>query len=224
MAQTAAPKLPANPSNKNFYKNTKIGHFLRILSGATKAKCSKKSPTFEGSEITSAQIGLPINYYELKVQSSERFFAQTAAPKLPAKPSNENFSKHAKIGHFLRFLIEWTNSKCSKKSGDIIGSEMTSAQIALPNNSYALKVPLSENFLAQTAAPKLPAKPSNDNFCKHAKIGHFLRFLIGRTKAKCSKKSADFKGSEITSAQMALSVQQSENFLAQRSQTARKAE
>ena len=44
------------------------------------------------------------------------------------------------------------------------------------------------NIVPQTAALKVPAIPSNDQFRKDTKIGHFLKFFIGGTKGKSLKK------------------------------------
>ena len=42
MPQTAALKVPAIPSNGQFRKDTKIGHFLKFFKGGTKGKSLKK--------------------------------------------------------------------------------------------------------------------------------------------------------------------------------------
>ena len=42
LAQTAPPKVPANPSYNKFRKDTKIGHFWRFFKGGTKGKWLKK--------------------------------------------------------------------------------------------------------------------------------------------------------------------------------------
>ena len=41
-AQTAAPKVPANPSYDKFRKETQIALFLRFCKGGTKANLAKK--------------------------------------------------------------------------------------------------------------------------------------------------------------------------------------
>ena len=129
--------------------------------------------------------------------------AQTAPPKVPAKPSSSRFGKDTKIGHFLKFFKGGTNAKSQKKEGDFGGSKIASAQTALSFNYYALKVQSSENILAQTAPPKVLAVLSFSRFVKDTKIGHFLKFFKGGTKKKLQKKGR-IRGSKVASAQTAL--------------------
>ena len=56
-----------------------------------------------------------INLYALKVQSSDNIVSQTTALKLPAIPSNDQFGKDTKIGHFLKFFKRGTKRKSLKK-------------------------------------------------------------------------------------------------------------
>ena len=58
--------------------------------------------------------------------------------------------------------------------------------------------------MAQTTLPKVFAVSRSSRFGKDTKIGHFLKFFKGGTKAKSQKKEADFGGSKIASAQTAL--------------------
>ena len=46
----------------------------------------------------------------------------------------------------------------------------------------------SDNVVPQTAALKVPSIPSNGQFRKDTKIGHFLKFFKGGTKGKSLKK------------------------------------
>ena len=46
----------------------------------------------------------------------------------------------------------------------------------------------SDNIVLQTAALKVPDIPSNGQFRKDTKIGHFLKFFKGGTKEKSLKK------------------------------------
>ena len=50
--------------------------------------------------------------------------------------------------------------------------------------------------MPQTAALKVAAIPSNDQFRKETKIGHFLKFFKGGTKGKSLKKEAELAGSK----------------------------
>ena len=52
--------------------------------------------------------------------------------------------------------------------------------------------------MPQTAALTVPAIPSNGQFCKDTKIGHFLKFFKGGTKGKSLKKEAELAGSKHT--------------------------
>ena len=61
MPQTAALNVPAIPSNGQFGKDTKIGHFLKFFKGGTKEKSLKKLAELAGSENTLPQIPSSIN-------------------------------------------------------------------------------------------------------------------------------------------------------------------
>ena len=61
MPQTAALKVPAIPSNGQFRKDTKIGHFLKFFKGGTKEKWLKKEAELVGSKNTLRQIASWIN-------------------------------------------------------------------------------------------------------------------------------------------------------------------
>ena len=132
----------------------------------------------------------------LKVQSSENILTQTAAPKVPAKPSSGKFSKDTKIGHFLKFFKGGT-SENRLKNGPTLAARKTlrrkSGDLLI---SIHPKVQSSENILTQTAAPKVPAKPSSGKFSKDTKIGHFLKLFKGGTKGKSFKKWAELSASK----------------------------
>ena len=61
MPQTAALKVPAIPSNGQFRKDTKIGHFLKFFKRGTKEKSLKKWAELAGSKNTLRQIPSWIN-------------------------------------------------------------------------------------------------------------------------------------------------------------------
>ena len=220
--QTAALKVPAIPSNDQFCKDTKIGHFLKFFKGGTKGKSLKKQAELAGSKNTLPQICSSINQYVLKMQSSDNILLQTAALKVPAIPNNDQFRKDTKIGHFLKFFKGGTKGKSLKKQAELAGSKNTLPQIPSSINQYALKVQSSDNIVPQTAALKVPAIPSNDQFCKDTKTGHFLKFFKGGTKGKSLKKLAELAGSKNTLPQIpssinqyALKVQSSDNIVPQ---------
>ena len=220
--QTVALKMPAIPSNGQFRKDTKIGHFLKFFKGGTKGKSLKKQAELAGSKNTLPQIPSSINQYALKVQSSDNILPQTAALKVPAIPRNGQFRNDTEIGHFLKFFKLGTKGKSLKKQAELTGSKNTLPQIPFSINQYALKVQSSDNIVPQTAALKLPAIPSNGQFCKDTKIGHFLKFFKGGTKGKSLKKQAELAGSKNTLPQIpfsinqyALKVQSSDNIVPQ---------
>ena len=113
------------------------------------------------------------------MQSSDNIGSQTAALKVPAMPSNDQFCKDTKIGHFLKFFKGWTKGKSLKNKAELAGSKNTLPQISSSIHKFALKVQSSDNIVPQTAALKVPAIPSNDQFRKDTKIGHFLKFFQG---------------------------------------------
>ena len=206
--QTAALKVPAIPSNGQFCKDTKIGHFLKFFKRGTKGKSLKKQAQLAGYKNTMPQIASSINQYPLKVQSSDNIVPQTAALKVPAIPSNGQFRKDTKIGHFLKFFKGGTKGKSLKKQGELAGSINTLPQIPSSINQYALKVQSSDNIVPQTASLKGPAIPSNGQFCNDTKIGHFLKFFKGGTKGKSLKKQAELADSKNTMPQIASSINQ----------------
>ena len=61
MPQAAALKVPAIPSNGQFRKDTKIGHFLKFFKGGTKGKSLKTKAELAGSKNTLRQIPSKIN-------------------------------------------------------------------------------------------------------------------------------------------------------------------
>ena len=136
------------------------------------------------------------------MQSLENILTQTAAPKVPTKPSSSKFSKDTKIGHFLKFFKGGTKGKSFKKWANIGRSKNTTAQIRRSANYYTPKVQLSETILMQTAALKVPAKPSSGKSSKDTKIGHFLKFFKWGTKGKSFKKWAELGGSKNTPLQI----------------------
>ena len=222
LAQTAALKVHAELRYSRLGKDTQIGLFLKFCKGGTKGKPPRKQADFRGSKITSAQMALSANQYGLKVQSLENILAQTAALKVHAELRYSRLGKDTQIGLFLKFCKGGTKGKPPRKQADFRGSKITSAQMALSANQYGLKVQSLENILAQTAALKVHAELRYSRLGKDTQIGLFLKFCKGGTKGKPPRKQADFRGSKITSAQMALSanqyglkVQSLENILAQ---------
>ena len=79
-------------------------------------------------------------------------------------------------------LLNWPKLDTAGTFGAAVCAKMFS------EDWYALKAQLSENILAQTAAPKVPAVSSFGQFSKVTKIGPFLRFSKGGTKGKLPKK------------------------------------
>ena len=222
LPQTAALKVPAIPSNGEFRKDTKIGHFLKFFNGRTKGKSLKKQAELAGSKNTLWHIPSQINQYALNVRSSDNIVLQTAALKVPAIPNNGQLCKHTKIGNFLKFFKRGTKGKSLKKQTELAGSRKSLRQILSQINQYALKVQSADNNVPQTAALKVPAIPNNGQFRKDTKIGHFLKFFKWGTKGKSLKKQAELAGSKNTLRlipsqinQYALKVQSSENIVPQ---------
>ena len=119
MTQTAPQKVLAKPSSSKFSKDTKIGHFLKFFKEGTKGKSLKKWADFGGLKNTPTKIRQSLNWYTLKVQSSENILTQTAPQKVLAKPSSSKFSKDTKIGHFLKFFKGGTKGKSLKKWANV---------------------------------------------------------------------------------------------------------
>ena len=79
-------------------------------------------------------------------------------------------------------LLNWPKVDTAGTFGAAVCAKMFSDDCAL--SAYQS----SENILAQTAAPKVPAVSSFGQFSKVTKIGHFLRLSKGGTKGKLPKK------------------------------------
>ena len=79
-------------------------------------------------------------------------------------------------------LLNWPKLDTAGTFGAAVCANMFSYDCAL--SAYQS----SENILAQTAAPKVPAVSSFGQFSKVTKIGHFLRLSKGGTKGKLPKK------------------------------------
>ena len=59
-------------------------------------------PSLKRLKSTLAQMELSSNLYGLKVQTLEKIYAQTAAPKVPEWPSYGNFGKVTQNPYFLK--------------------------------------------------------------------------------------------------------------------------
>ena len=82
-----------------------------------------------------------------------------------------------------------------KSSPCLKGRKRTLAQMALSSNLYAFKMQTLDNILAQTAARKVPERPSYNNFRKVTQNPHLMK--------KCKRGT---KGNfQSTVAEMALS-------------------
>ena len=104
MPQTAALKVPAIPSNGQFRKDTKIGHFLKFFKGGPRENRSKSRPNSQVRKKPCRKSHPQLISMRLKCNHRTTFVPQTAALKVPAIPSNGQFRKDTKIGHFFKFF------------------------------------------------------------------------------------------------------------------------
>ena len=85
-------------------------------------------------------------------------------------------------GHLNRTFSEILQIGDQGKLLKNVGYKNALAQIPSSRNSFALEVQTWDNILLQTAALKVPIKPSYGKFGKDTEIAHFLRFCKSATK------------------------------------------
>ena len=113
LLQTAAPKVPVNPSYLKFAKGTLSARFLKFCKVATRRKSCKKKVR----KNTLARMPSCRNCDFLQVATSHNILLQTAAPKLPAKPSYVKFAKGTLSARFLKFCkVATRENYCKKKT------------------------------------------------------------------------------------------------------------
>ena len=112
LLQTAAPKVPLSPSYVKFAKGTLSARFLKFCKVATRGNSCKKKAT----KNTLARMPSCRNCDFLQVATSHNIFLQTAAPKLPVKPSYVKFAKGTLSAPFLKFCkVATRGNSCKKK-------------------------------------------------------------------------------------------------------------
>ena len=102
---------------------------------------------------------------QLKTKDWTRFWGKKAAPKVPERPSYDNFLKVTQDPHFLKKCKGRTKenfSKIAQKNLSFVRPKSTLAQMALSFNYYALKVQRLEKICKVT---------QNSHFLKHCKGG-----------------------------------------------------
>ena len=103
---------------------------------------------------------------------------QTAAPKVPVKPSYVKFAKETLSARFLKFCKVATRGNSFKEKA----TKNTLARMLSCLNYNFLKVPTKHKILLQTAAPKVPVKPSYVKFAKETLNARFLKFCKATTR------------------------------------------
>ena len=115
---------------------------------------------------------------------------------MPVKPSDVKFAKETLCTRFLKFCkVATRGDSCKKKARKKTLARMPSC----PNYNF-LKVPTWHNILLQTAAPKVPVKPTYVKFAKEPLSACFLKFCKVATMGNSCKK----KATKNTLAQMLL--------------------
>ena len=105
---------------------------------------------------------------------------------MPVKPSYVTFAKGTLSKRFLNFCKVATRRKSCKKKA----TKNTLARMPSCRNYNCLQVPTSHNILLQTAAPKVPVKPSYVKFAKRTLSARFLKFCKVATRGNSCKKRA----------------------------------
>ena len=118
--------------------------------------------------------------------TSHNILLQTAAPKVPVKPSYVKFAKGTLCARFLKFCkVAIRGNSCKKKA-----RKNNMARRPSSRNLKFLKVPTLHNILLQTAAPKVPLSPSYVKFAKGTLSARFLKFCKVATRGNSCKKKA----------------------------------
>ena len=182
LLQTAAPKVPVKPSYVKFAKGTLSARFLKFCKVATRGNSCKKKPR----KNTLARMPSCPNYNFFEVPTSHNILLQTAAPKVPVKPSYVKFAKGTLSARFLKFCkVATRENSCKNKARKNKLARMPSCL-----NYNFFEVPTSHNILLQTAAPKVPVKPSYVKFAKETLSARFLKFCKVATRGNSCKKKA----------------------------------
>ena len=185
LLQTAAPKVPVKPSYFKFAKGTLSARFLKFCKVATRGNFCKK----KAKKKTLARMPSSLNLNFLKVPTSHNILLSTAAPKVPVKPSYVTFAKGTLSKRFLNFCKVATRRKSCKKKA----TKNTLTRMPSCRNYDFPQVPTSHNILLQTAAPKVPVKPSYVKFAKGTLSARFLKFWKVATRGNSCKKKAKKK-------------------------------
>ena len=126
----------------------------------------------------------------LKDKDWRRFWGKKAAPKVPEWPSYGNFCKVTQNPHFLKKCKGGTKgnfSKIAQKRALVWKAQKHSSANGIILYLHAPKLQRLENIVAQTAAPKVPERPSYGNFRKLTQKPHFLKKCKWGTKGNFSK-------------------------------------
>ena len=176
------PKCPVKPSYLIFAKGTLSARLLKFCKVGTRGNSCKK----KARKNTLARMPSCPTYHSLKVPTSRNILLQTAAPKVPVKPSYVKFAKGTLSARFLKFCkVATRGNSCKKKA-----RKNTLARMPLCPNYNFLKVQTSHSIFLQTAAPKLPVKPSYVKFTKGTLRARFLKFCKVAIRGNSSKPNA----------------------------------
>ena len=102
------------------------------------------------------------------------------------KPSYVKFAKRTPSARFLKFCKVGTRGNSYKNKAR---KNTLAPMPSCPNKNF-LEVPTWQNILLQTAAPKVPVKPSYVKFAKGTPSARFLKFCkVGTRENYCKKKA-----------------------------------
>ena len=180
--QTAPPKVPVKPSYVQFAKGTPSARFLKFCKVRSRANSCKE----KARKNTLARMPSCPNLHFLQVLTEHNILLQTAAPKVPGKPSYVQFAKGTLSARFVKFCKVGSRANSCKKKA----RKNTLAQMPSCFNLNFLQVSTQHNILLQTAAPKVSVKPNYVQFAKGTPSEGFLKLgKVGSRANSCKKKA-----------------------------------
>ena len=171
----------------DFAKTPKSAIFWNSSKGGPRENRSKSRPNSQAPKTPCRKSHPRLICMRLKCNHRTTLCLKPRLKKCQQFRAMTNYAKTPKSA-ILEILQNGDQGKIAQKVGRTYRLQKHPAANKSSINWYALKVQSSDNIVPQTAALKVPAIPSNDQFPKDTKIFHFLKLFKGGTKGKSLKK------------------------------------